>query len=269
MSTIASRLRSSLVLASILSVRLIADPAMPADERKPDTSWTSVAEELVVLAKTASEASVDTKLDSLRLPGLPPHYQNLDAAQALVRIARRMEESHENLKAVSYSEKTLARIQAAQKTLPVTDIKGRLQAKGTTAYLYRRVLHDNERAYLAYKECLALQPDNPRFKDEIAKLEPHLTSTRIYSNLTPTLNKDYLNSLQAPALDLVSQADGSVLLKLTSSRTGTCRVETSTDLVHWKPLFTSNKSDGLMEFRDGNTSDKARFYRVLVELAVE
>jgi hypothetical protein len=266
MPTIASRLRSSLVLASILSVRLIADPAMPADKRKPDTTRTSAAEELAVLAKTASEASVDTKLNSLRLPGLPPHYQNLDAAQALVRIARRMEESHENLKAVSYSEKTLALIQAAQKTLPDTDIKGRLQAKATTAYLYRRVLHDNEPAY---KECLALQPDNPPFKDKSAKLEPHLTNTRIYSNLTPTLNKDYLSSLQAPALELLSQADGSVLLKLTSSRTGTCRVETSTDLIHWKPLFTSNKSDGLMEFRDGNTSDKARFYRVLVELAVE
>lgn len=242
---------------------------MPADEGKPYHSWTSAAEELVVLSKTAGETSVDAKLESLRVPGLSAHYQNLDTAQALVLIAGRMEESHENLKAVSYAEKTLARIQAAQQTLPDADIKGRLQAKATTAYLYRRVLHDNERAYLAYKECLALQPDNQRFKDELAKLEPHLTTTRIYGNLTPTLNNDYRNSLKAPALELVGEADGAVLLRLNSTQTGTCRVETSSDLTHWKPLFTSNKSDGLMEFRDRNTQDKAPFYRVLVELAAE
>jgi len=96
---------------------------------------------------------------------------------------------------------------------------------------------------------------------------PHPFSIRVTDNGAPNLSATNnfvisVNLVSQPTLSLVNVGISQVSLSATGLLGPDYTLLTSTNLVNWQPLFTTNPAAMPVQFADTNRSDAARFYRL-------
>lgn len=191
--------------------------------------------------------------------------QKVREVALLARLTIQMAEKERFADAFGFVDQTLAAIQAAKLAIPADDTEAQRFVTSTEAYLYDKILHDQERALLAYEDCLALGLKESSMDARVAQLKSTEASVRLYGLATPTINQAFASRLRGARLVMTKQADESVALSVQAEGTGQYRVEISSDLVSWTTLFRTSNVPASPHLLNLSEQSPQTFFRVVAE----
>lgn len=131
------------------------------------------------------------------------------------------------------------------------------------SYVYHRVLHDHEMAAALLREALKLDPGNAAYLATLDQLRLHTDGLRVFGTATPQINASYAAARQAPSLQTTPKPGTGFLLSLQVPEAGSYRVECSTDLISWVPLWQGQLATGPTQINDDQSGEAIRFYRLV------
>jgi hypothetical protein len=139
--------------------------------------------------------------------------------------------------------------------------KDKAIALALRAYAYDTILHDHSSAILLAKAALALDPENYMAKAIVEAVSTAQTADRIFGTSIGRINSGYASSGQ-PAIDFVKSQSGPNRLRATVAAIGTFRIEASTNLLDWSPVWEGEIPSGQFQIPQIASDSPQRFFRI-------